>query len=100
MLEYNRIDISEGVDTTQNKVVSRECSLCHFWYFVDQKFKYQRYLCDGYHDMSMKATSMNNLVIVYHGLDAYRVNFIFMNLNEAINLVKKSLIVDKRGRLH
>ena len=28
MLEYDRIDLSEGIDTTKNKLVSRECSLC------------------------------------------------------------------------
>ena len=31
MLEYDRIDLSEGIDTTQNKLVSRECSLCRFF---------------------------------------------------------------------
>ena len=47
----------------------------------------------------MKATSMNNLAIVYHSGSLYRINFVFMNLNEAINSVKKSLIVDKKGTL-
>ena len=45
-LEYDRIDLSKGIDTTKNKLVSRECSLCGFWYFIEQNFKYQKYLCD------------------------------------------------------
>ena len=99
MLEYDRIDISEGIDTTHNRLVSRECSFCHFWYFVDRNFKYQRYLCDGCHNMSMKAVSMKSMAIVYSDGNAYRINFVFMTLNEAVNLVKKCLIIDKKGTL-
>ena len=58
MLEYDRIDLSEGIDTSQNKLVSRECGLCHFYYFLDKNFNYQKYLCNGCHDMSMRAMSM------------------------------------------
>ena len=30
MLEYDRIDLSEGIDMTKNQLVSRECSLYGF----------------------------------------------------------------------
>ena len=30
MLEYNRIDISEGIDIKKCKETSRECNLCIF----------------------------------------------------------------------
>ena len=58
MLEYDRIDISQGsnVNKTSN---SRECSFCHYYYFLDINFNYQKYLCDGCHDMSMKANKNN-----------------------------------------
>ena len=75
MLEYDRIDLSESIDTTRNKLVSRECSLCHFFYFLDKNFSYQKYLCNGCHDMSMKVISFNNLAIIYCRGNAYRVNF-------------------------
>ena len=44
MLEYNRIDISEGIDIKKCKETSRECSLCKFYYFLDKNFNYGRYL--------------------------------------------------------
>ena len=33
MLEYDRIDISEGIDIKKYKETSKECSLCKFYYF-------------------------------------------------------------------
>ena len=58
MLEYDRIDISEGIDIKKCKEISKEYSLCKFYYFLDKNFKYGPYLCDGCYDMSMKAVSM------------------------------------------
>ena len=99
MLEYDRIDLSEGVDTTKNKLVSRECSLCGFWYFIEQNFKYQKYLCDGCHDMSTKSVSMKNLAIVYFDSNAYRINFAFVDLKEATYLLNNSNKDSKKGTL-
>ena len=35
MLEYERIDISEGIDVNKTNL-SKECNICHYWY---QPFK-------------------------------------------------------------
>ena len=99
MLEYDSIDFSEGVDVNKNKNISRKCSLCKFYYFLDKNFKHGRYLCDGCHDMSMKANSMQNLAIAYHGENAYRVIFVFMSKKDAFNLIKNAVIIDKKGTL-
>ena len=32
MLEYDRIDISEGIDVNKTNL-SKECDICHYWYF-------------------------------------------------------------------
>ena len=98
MLEYDRIDIFEGtgVNKTSN---SRECSLCKFYYFLNKNFNYQTHSCEGCHDMSMKANIMQNLAIIYHRRNAYRVNFVFMSKNDAFNLIKNSNIIDKKGVL-
>ena len=97
MLEYDRIDISEGIDVNKTSN-SRECSLCKFYYFLNKNFNYQMYLCDGCHDMSMKAKSMQNVALIYHGGNTYRINFVFMSKNDAFNL-KNSIIIDKKGTL-
>ena len=34
MLEYDRIDISEGIDINKSSDKSKECHICHYWYFL------------------------------------------------------------------
>ena len=46
MLEYDRSDISEGIDINKTND-SKECMLFHYGYFLDKNFSYQPYLCDG-----------------------------------------------------
>ena len=99
MLVYDRIDISESIDVNKNKNISRKCSLCKFYYFLDKNFNYRPCLCDGCYDMSLKATSMQNLAIAYHGGNAYRVIFVFMSKNDGFNLIKNAVIIDKKGTL-
>ena len=43
MLEYDRVDILEGIDVNKS-YNSKECSICHYWYFLDKNFSYQPYL--------------------------------------------------------
>ena len=99
MLEYDRIDNSEGIDSTRNKLVSRECWLCCFWFFINKNFNFDQRLCDGCHDMNIKGVSINNLAIAYVGDKVYRINFAFMSKDDAINLIKNFVIMDKRGVL-
>ena len=47
----------------------------------------------------MKANSMPNLAIVYHGDNAYGIIFVFMSKKDAFNLIKNSVIIDKKGTL-
>ena len=99
MLEYDRIDISEGTDIKKFKETSRECSLCKFYYFLDKNFNYGPYLCNGCYDMSLKAISMKNLTIInYNGIH-YRVKFAFISKNDASNLIKNAVIMGEKGTL-
>ena len=98
MFEYDRIDISEWIDF--NKLnLSKECDICHYWYFKDIGFKYERYLCNGCHDLMQKAMSVNNTAIIYVKGSVYRIHFWYMSKDDAINMVNGSNLVDKRGVL-
>ena len=99
MLEYDRIDISEGIDINKFEETSRECSLCKFYYFLDKNFKYGPYLYDCCYDMSIKAVSMQNLAIINHNGNYYRVIFAFMSKKDAYNLIKNAIIIRENGTL-
>ena len=49
--------------------------------------------------MSMKANSMQNLVIVYHDENVYCIIFVFMSKKDAFNLIKNAVMIDKKGIL-
>ena len=95
MIEYDRIDLDEGIDVNKASS-SRECWLCHFWYFLDKTFNYQKYYCDGCHDMSMKTVSIKNLAIVYSKGNAYSINFWNMSKDDAANIMHNSNVIDKK----
>ena len=56
MLEYDRIDLSEGIDVNKTSA-AKACDICHYWYFKDICFKYEPYLCNGFHDLMQKTMS-------------------------------------------
>ena len=103
MLEYNSIDVSEGIDVNKCDETSKKWSLCQYYYFLNKNFNYQKHLCYGCHSVivvvSVKAINMSNVAIIYHGGNAYRVNYIFMSRNDVFNLIKNSNILDKKGVL-
>ena len=98
MLEYERIDISEGIDVDKTNL-PKESDICRYWYFKDIGFKYEPYLCNGCHDLMSKAMSFNNVVIIYVKGNAYRINFWYMSTDDPINIMNGSNTVDKRSVL-
>ena len=76
MLKYDRIDVSEGIDINKTNK-SKECVLCHYWYFLDNNFSYGQYLCDG----------------------CYIAYFPYMSKRKAKILMTNSNLIDKKGAL-
>ena len=93
MLEYDTIDISEGIDVNKTSA-SKECDICHYWYFKDIGFKYELYLFNG---LMQKAMSFNDVAIVYVKGSAYRIHFWYMSKDNAISIIINSNLVDKKG---
>ena len=93
MLEYDRIDISEGIDVNKTSL-SKECDICHYQYFKDIGFKYEPYLYNGCHNLMQKAMSINNVAIVYVKSNAYKIHFWYMSKEDAINIMNGSNLVN------
>ena len=60
MISYEKIDKSKGVKKQSG---SKECMICHYWYFSDG-FKYQPYVCSGFHNFSMTVQNLIDFFIV------------------------------------
>ena len=93
MLEYEKIDISE-IDANKSDK-SKECDLCHYWYFLDKNFTYEPYLCNGCHNLMQKTVSFNNAAVVSVKGSDYRIHFCFISKSDAINLLNNSLLSNK-----
>ena len=98
MLEYDRINISKGMDVNKTNA-SKEFDVCHYWYFKDIGLKYDLYLCNGCHDLMQKAMTFNDVAIVYVKGNTCRIHFWYMSKDDAISIMNNSNLIDKKGVL-
>ena len=98
MLEYDKIDISEGTDLDKTNA-STECEMCHCWYFLDKSFNYELYLCNGCHDLMKKAMNFNDVAIVSIKGSHYRNDFWYMSKDDAISIMNNSNLNEKTRSL-
>ena len=90
MLEYNRIDISEGIDVNKTNL-SNDCDICHYWYLRILVLNMNLiFIMDV---IMQKAMSFNNIA------SAYRIHFWYMSKDDAVNIMNGSNLADKKGVL-
>ena len=51
-LYFDGIDVSGGIEVNKTSK-SKECDICHYWYFLNKTFKFQLNVCNGYYDLLM-----------------------------------------------
>ena len=66
MLYFDRIDISEGTDVNET-CASKECDICHYWYFLNYSSKFLPNVCNRCHDLSMMSMNLSDIAIFKHG---------------------------------
>ena len=98
MLDHDRIDISEGIDVDKTNK-SKECMLCHYWYFLDKNFSYGSYLCNGCYNMKQKSVDLKILLLFILKKNACRLYFLCMSKHKAKKLTTNSNLIDKMGIL-
>ena len=99
MLEHDKIDISEAIEINKTSA-SKECDICHYWYFLDKNFNYEPYLCNGCHELMQKAMNFNDVAIVSIKGNDYRIHFRYMSKNDAINIMNNSKLNEKTESLY
>ena len=96
MLQYERIDVSEVIDLSKSDK-SKDCMICHYWYFKNIGYKYEPHVFNGCHDLSVVVFDLNDFMILnIKGID-YRCYVFNMSKSDAINLLNNSLL-DNKGR--
>ena len=98
MLEYDRIDISEGIDINKTNA-SKECNICNYWYFLSKNFSCKPYLCNGCYDLMLKAMNFNDVAIVSVNGRNFRNHFWFMSKDDAIKIMNNPNLNDKKDVL-
>ena len=63
MLQYEKIDVSEGIDVNKTSA-SKECELCYYWFFKYVGFKFEEQVCNGCHDLLTMTHFLKNIVIL------------------------------------
>ena len=97
MVQYERIDISEGIDTSKTSA-SREYMLCQYWYFKDIGYKFESIesnVCNKCHDVLMNAYELKNIAIL-NVKGVYHICILWIiSRNEAVNILDNSVLEDK-----
>ena len=93
VLYFHRIDVSQGIDVNKTSA-SKECDICHYWYFLCYTFKFQPNVCNRCHDLLMFMNLRDITMLNIKGSDyCYIISLI--SKNEAINLMQNSDLTKK-----
>ena len=90
MLQYEKIDILKGIDINKTST-SKECMLCHYWYYENVGFKFEVHVCNKCHDVLMTAYDLKNIAILnVKGVD-YRCFLWGVSKNDATDILNNSV---------
>ena len=98
MLCFNRIDVSEGIDVNKTSA-SKECDICHYWYFLDYIFKFQPNVCHRCHDLLMMYMYLSDIAILNIKGSDYRCIISLISKNENIIFMQNVDLIEKTGTL-
>ena len=62
MIYCNRIGVSEGIDVNKTNA-SKECNVCHYWYFLNYSFKFQPNVGNRCHGLLVMSINLSNIAI-------------------------------------
>ena len=96
MIYYDRIGVSEGIDVKRS---SKECNVCHYWYFLNYSFKSQPNVCNRCHGLLMASVNLSDITILNIKGSEYRCIISLINKTEAINLLQNADLTEKTRTL-
>ena len=94
MLQYEKINASEGIDVNKTSA-SRKCVLCHYWLFKDVGFKFEKHVCNRCHELLTMAYSLKNIAILSANGATFRCLLMGTSKNEALKKLNNSVTYDR-----
>ena len=90
MLYLNEIDVFERININKTSA-SKECDVCHYWYFLEYRFKFQPNNCIRCHDdLLMMSMNLSNIAILNIKHFDYLCFISLIRKNEAIDLIQNA----------
>ena len=97
MLRYQKINVSEGIGVNKASA-SKECEICHYWFFKDIGFKFEGHVCNKCHDLLTIAYSLKDIAILNAKGATFRCILMGVSKNECLKRLNNSVTYD-RGAL-
>ena len=94
MLHYKRTDISVGIDVNKTSL-SKECELCHYWFFKDVGFKFEAHVCNGCHDLLTMTYGLEDIAGLSAKGATFRYIFWVISRNESLGRLNNYVLEDK-----
>ena len=94
MRRYQKIDVSEGIDINKTRA-SKECELCHYWFFKEIGFKFEEHVSNKCHDLLTMAYSLKNIVKLNAKGATFRCILMGISKNEGLKRLSNSVTYDR-----
>ena len=92
MIEFEGIDVNKTSGT-------KECDICHYWYFLNKGFKFQPNVCSRCHELLMMSMNLSDIAILNIKSADYPCIIRGISKSEAINLMQNIDLTKKSGIL-
>ena len=94
MLRYQKIDVSEGIDINKTSA-SKECELCHYWFFKGIGFKFEEHVCNKCHDLLTIAYPLKDIAILSVKGATFRCILRGISKNDGLKRLNNSVRYDR-----
>ena len=94
MIQYEKIDVSQETDVSKTSA-SKECELCHYWFFKDIEFKFEEHVCNKCHDLLTIAHSLKDIAILSAKGATFRCILMGISKNEGLKRLNNSVTYDR-----
>ena len=88
-----KVDVSEGIDVNKTSA-SKECELCHNWFFNDFVFKSEEHVCNKCQDLLTMAYSLKHIAVLSAKEATFRCLLMGISKNKALKRLNNSVTYD------